>query len=64
MSAVPAAAATTNWMPTRKWFSGLAAGIFTIAAHALASKGWDTPEWGELLTLAAAMATAYGVSNA
>jgi hypothetical protein len=50
-------------MPTRKWVSGLVAGIVTIAAHALASQGWDTTEWGELLTLAGVMATAYGVSS-
>ena len=63
MSAVSAVAATKSWIPTRKWFAGLAAGVFTIGAHALASNGWDTTEWGELMTLAAAMATAYGVSN-
>jgi hypothetical protein len=50
-------------MPTRKWWSALAAGVFTIAAHALASQGWDASEWGELLTLGASLATAYGVSN-
>jgi hypothetical protein len=63
MSAIPAATATTNWVPSRKWFSGLAVGILTIGAHALASQGWGTTEWGELLALATAMATAYGVSN-
>jgi len=51
-------------MPTRKWWSALAAGIFTIAGQALATQGWDTTEWGQLFTLAAAMATAYGVPNA
>jgi len=50
-------------MPSRKWLSALVAGLFTIASHALATQGWDTTEWGELLTLAAALATAYGVSN-
>ena len=65
MSAVPVAAGTSSsWMPTRKWWSALAAGIFAIAGQALATKGWDTTEWGELFTLAAAMATAYGVPNA
>ncbi len=61
MAAVPVA--KTSWMPTRKWWSGLAAGLFTIAAHAVASQGWDATEWGELLTLGASLATAYGVSN-
>ena len=63
MSVAHAAAATSRWVPSRKWFAGLAAGIFTIGAHALASHGWDAAEWGELLTLAASLATAYGVSN-
>lgn len=61
MAAVPAGQA--GWMPTQKWWSGLAAGLFTIAAHAVVSQGWDATEWGELLTLGATLATAYGVSN-
>ena len=51
------------WLPTRKWWAALLAGAFTIGAHAVGSHGWDGPEWAELLTLLAALATAYGATN-
>lgn len=63
MSAIPAAAPTTSWIPTANGCRVSPPASSRSGAHALASKGWDTTEWGELLTLAAAMATAYGVSN-
>jgi hypothetical protein len=52
-----------RWLPTRKWWAALFAGAFTIGAHAVGSHGWDGPEWAELLTLMAALSTAYGAAN-
>jgi len=53
-----------GWLPTRKWFATLVAGLFTIGAQAVGSGGWDAPEWAQLLTLGAGLATAYVVPNA
>jgi hypothetical protein len=60
---VAAAATTTGWVPTRKWLAALVTGGLTIVGHAIASGGWDNPEWAEVLTLASALALAYLVPN-
>jgi hypothetical protein len=52
-----------SWWPTKKWWTALIAGVFTIGAHALGSGGWDHTEWAELLGMGASLATAYGTSN-
>jgi hypothetical protein len=54
----------SGWIPTRKWFAALITGLLTIAGHALASGGWDNPEWAEVLTLASSLVIAYLVPNA
>jgi hypothetical protein len=53
-----------GWLPTRKWWVALITGLITIGGHALASSGWDTAEWAEVLTLASALVTAYLIPNA
>ena len=63
-AAQPAVVATPGWIPTRKWIAALITGLLTIGGHALASSGWDTPEWAEVLTLASSLAIAYLVPNA
>ncbi len=52
-----------GWVPTRKWFAALFAGLLTIGAHAVGSGGWDTSEWAEVLTLGSVLVTSYFVPN-
>jgi hypothetical protein len=54
---------TRGWLPTRKWWGALVSGLFTVAAHAFGSSGWDNTEWAELMTLGASLAVAYFVPN-
>lgn len=55
--------APTSWVPTRKWLATLVMGVLTIAGTALATHGWDNEEWGQLITLAIGLASAYLVPN-
>ena len=50
-------------MPSRKVFAAAITGVLTIIGHAIASDGWDTTEWGELVTLATALTGAWLVPN-
>ena len=52
-----------SWMPTKKFVGAGVIGAITIAAHALASSGWDATENAELMTLLVSLATAYFVPN-
>lgn len=56
-------AATSSWVPTRKWWASAITGIFTIAGQAIATGAWDTTEWGALVTLGIALTGAYFVPN-
>jgi hypothetical protein len=56
-------AATSSWVPTRKWFSAAITGVLTIAGQAIATGAWDTTEWGALVTLGIALTGAYFVPN-
>lgn len=51
-------------MPTKKWLAAAITGVLTIVGHAIASEGWDTTEWGELVTLAIALTGAWLTPNA
>ena len=55
--------ASGGWVPTRKWIAALLSGLVSIAAHAVASGGWDNAEWAEVLTLASGLIVAYFVGN-
>lgn len=50
-------------VPTRKWFAAAITGALTVVGHALASGGFDTTEYGELVTLAIALTGAWLVPN-
>jgi hypothetical protein len=50
-------------LPTKKWWAALLTGLLGIVGHAILSEGWDTTEWGELVTLAIALVGAYFKSN-
>ena len=52
-----------SWIPTRKFIGAAVVGLLGIAAHAIASSGWDQTENGELMALAIALASAYFVPN-
>jgi len=53
----------SSWKPTRKWVGALVIGLLTIGAHAIASGGVDTTEYGEVMTLLISLAGAYFVTN-
>jgi hypothetical protein len=61
--ALGAANVVRGWLPTRKWWAALIAGLFTIGGHAFGSGGWDNAEWAEVMTLGASLAIAYFVPN-
>lgn len=50
-------------MPTRKWFAAAITGVLTIVGQALGTGGWDTTEWGALVTLGIALTGAWLVPN-
>lgn len=53
----------SSWKPTKKWVGAAVVGLLTIAAHAVASQGWDVTENAELMTLLLSLASAYFVTN-
>lgn len=47
------------YIPTKKWFAALVAGLAAVVGHAILSGGWDETENGELGALAISLAGAY-----
>jgi hypothetical protein len=54
----------SGWVPSRKVIGGFILGLVTIVGHAIASGGFDSTEWAEVLTLLSTVVTAYFVTNA
>lgn len=52
-----------SWVPTRKWFGGLATGLASIGATWIVSGAFDGTEKGMLATLVTTLVAAYAVSN-
>jgi hypothetical protein len=59
----PGGKAMNSWMPSRKWWGTLIAGLITIGGQAIGSGKWNTAEWAQVFTLASGLATAYFVPN-